>query len=307
VLILRCLSDTLSSSSVAALATANAQIASLEAELSASQKAYDVAAAAKAIAEKSQKSALGKAKKAKKALADANKEHAQREQAVAERLRTMSTAAEGKCFALSSIFDFCCTVVLVDTFLSFSFLSSFSCAGFTGVPSSSLQLDDDPLMTAVNLLEENWIFIQEIFELVSRILSRLFVGLWPKKRAAVPEDNLRNLAKSFDTTEDPTSQLKGLSLKRGAKGAIALCFAYGTDFDWENVSSPHGRTRDEMKTFFEKAKKLAPALVAIISPSAASAVSAAPPPAAEDPVPPSTSGEEFAMPSSATEQNAEVA
>jgi hypothetical protein len=62
---------------VAALATANAQIALLEAELRASQKAYDVAAAAKASAEKSQKTAIGKAKKAKKALADANKEHAQ--------------------------------------------------------------------------------------------------------------------------------------------------------------------------------------------------------------------------------------
>jgi hypothetical protein len=65
------------SSSVAALATANARIALLEAELSASQKAYDVAATAKANAEKSQKSVLGKAKKAEKALADANKEHAQ--------------------------------------------------------------------------------------------------------------------------------------------------------------------------------------------------------------------------------------
>jgi hypothetical protein len=40
------------SSSVAALATTNARIASLEAELSASQQAYDVAAAAKANAEK---------------------------------------------------------------------------------------------------------------------------------------------------------------------------------------------------------------------------------------------------------------
>jgi hypothetical protein len=91
-----CLFDFLSSSAVAALATANDRIASLEAELSASQKAYDVVTAAKASAEKSQKSALGKAKKAKKALADANKEHSQREQAVTERLRTMSAAAEGK-------------------------------------------------------------------------------------------------------------------------------------------------------------------------------------------------------------------
>jgi hypothetical protein len=98
------------SSSVAALATANARIASLEVELSASQKAYDVAATAKENAEKSQKSALNKAKKAEKALADANKEHAQREQAVAERLRTMSTSAEGKYFALSSILTSVCTI-----------------------------------------------------------------------------------------------------------------------------------------------------------------------------------------------------
>jgi hypothetical protein len=129
----------------------------------------------------------------------------------------------------------------------------------------------------------------------------LFVRLWPKKKVEVLKDNLGKLAKAFDTTEDPTLQLKGLSLKRGGEGAIALSLAHGADFDWEKVSSPHGRTCDEMKAFFEKAKKLAPALVAIISPSAASAASTAPPPAAVDPAPPSTAGEEFVMPSSATE------
>jgi hypothetical protein len=169
-----------------------------------------------------------------------------------------------------------------------------------------LQPGDDPLLTAINLLEANWISIQETFELVSCVLSRLFVGLWPKNKAEVPKDNLEKLSKAFDTTEDPTLHLKGLSLKRGAEGAIALSYAHGVDFDWEKVSSPHGRTRDEMKAFFERAKKLAPALVATISPSAASATSTAPPPAAEDPVPPSTVGEAFVMPSSATEQNAEV-
>jgi hypothetical protein len=162
-------------------------------------------------------------------------------------------------------------------------------------------------MTAVNLLEANWITIQETFELVSRVLSLLFIGLWPKKKAEVPKDNLGKLAKAFDTTKDPTLQLKGLSLKRGAEGAIALSFAHGADFNWEKVNSSHGRTRDEMKTFIEKAKKLAPALVAIISPSAASVTSAAPPATAEDPAPSSTVGEKFIMPSSATEQNAEVA
>jgi hypothetical protein len=131
--------------------------------------------------------------------------------------------------------------------------------------------------------------------------------LWSKKKVEVLKDNLEKLAKAFDTTEDPTLQLKGLSLKRGTEGAIALSFAHGADFDWEKVSSPHGRTHDEMKAFFKKAKKLAPALVAIISPLAASTASTAPPPAAEDPAPPSTASEEFVMPSSATEQNAELA
>jgi hypothetical protein len=101
--------------------------------------------------------------------------------------------------------------------------------------------------------------------------------------------------------------LKGLSLKRGAEGAFALSYAHGGDFNWEKVSSPHGRTHSKLKAFFEKAKKLAPALVSIISPSAASATSATPTPATEEPAPPLTAGDEFAMPSSVTEQNAKVA
>jgi hypothetical protein len=124
-LIFCCLSDFLSSSAVAALATANARIASLEAELSASQKAYDIVAAAKASAEKSQKSALGKARKAEKALADAHKEQAQREEAVTERLRTMSAAAEGKCFGLSFILTPIVLLHLLILFFHFFPLSSF--------------------------------------------------------------------------------------------------------------------------------------------------------------------------------------
>jgi hypothetical protein len=206
-------------------------------------------------------------------------------------------------------FDCCCFLALANTFLS-----CFSCplyyTGFTGVSLSTLQPGDDPLMTAVNLLKANWISIQEIFELVSRVLTWMFVGLWPKQKAEVPSNDLKKLAEAFDTTDDPVLQLKGLSLKRGAEGAIALSYAHGGDFDWEKVSSPHGRTRSELKAFFEKAKKLAPAIVLIISPSAASAASVMPPsstPATADSAPPSTSGAEFAMPSCATEQNAEVA
>jgi Skp family chaperone for outer membrane proteins len=75
-----------------ALASANARIASLEAELISSQKAFDSATTAKANAEKLHKTTVAKVKKA---LADANKERLQREQAVAERLNTISAAAGG--------------------------------------------------------------------------------------------------------------------------------------------------------------------------------------------------------------------
>jgi hypothetical protein len=165
-------------------------------------------------------------------------------------------------------------------------------------------------MAAVSLLEANWISVQEIFELVNRVLTRMFIGLWPKQKAEVPNNDLKKLAEAFDTTDDPVLQLKGLSLKRGAEGAIALSYAHGADFDWEKVSSPHGRTRSELKAFFEKAKKFTPAIVSIISPSAASAASSMPAsstPARADPTPPLTAGAASAMPSSATEQKAEVA
>jgi hypothetical protein len=81
---------------VDALSAANARISSLEAELKASRKAFDAAAAAKTTAEKSTKSALARAKKAEKALADVNQGHIQREQAVTERLNKISALAGGE-------------------------------------------------------------------------------------------------------------------------------------------------------------------------------------------------------------------
>jgi hypothetical protein len=136
VLCLLLFSDFLSSAFAAALAIANARIASLEAELKASQKAYDATTAAKAVAEKSQKSALTKAKKAERALADANKEHAQREQAVVERLHTMSTAAESKFFDLFSVFVPFFTGVFVNTCLFLSFLLFRIHRGISVVPAN---------------------------------------------------------------------------------------------------------------------------------------------------------------------------
>jgi hypothetical protein len=119
--------------------------------------------------------------------------------------------------------------------------------------------------------------------------------------------NLAELAKSFNTTEDPILQFKGLSIKRGVEGAIVLSLAHGTDFDWEKANSPHGRSRDEMKVVIEKAKKLAPALSKTISPSATSAVPAPPSPAVKDALPPSTSGLDTDVPPPSAEQDTEVA
>jgi hypothetical protein len=172
------------------------------------------------------------------------------------------------------------------------------------------QPSDDPLLAVVNLLEANWIFVQDTFELVTHVLLRMFGGLWPKKKAEVSVDDLRKLAKAFDTTDDPLLQLKGLSMKQGVKGAIALSYAHGEDLDWEKIGSPHGRTHLELKPFFEKAKKLVPTIVSIISPSAASAASLAPTLltlAVATSVPPSTADAEGGAPSSAMEQHAEVA
>jgi hypothetical protein len=165
-------------------------------------------------------------------------------------------------------------------------------------------------MAAVSLLEANWISIQEIFELVNRVLTRIFVGLWPKQKAEVPNNDVRKFAQAFDTTEDPVLQMKGLSLKQGAEGAIVFSYAHGAELDWEKIGSSHGRSRLELKAFFEKANKILPAIVAMISPSAASAASPAPAPlipATNESAPPPTTIVAFATPSSATERDAEVA
>jgi hypothetical protein len=164
-------------------------------------------------------------------------------------------------------------------------------------------------MATVNLLEANWISIQEIFELASHALTRIFVGLWPKQRAVVLETDLKKLAKAFDTPDDPILLMKGHSMKRGAEGAIALAYAHGEEADWEKVSSSHGRPLSKLWVFFEKAKKYMPGIISIISPSAASSTSA---PASLNlassaPMPLPEAATTSTTPTSATEHDAEVA
>jgi hypothetical protein len=100
--------------------------------------------------------------------------------------------------------------------------------------------DEDPLMAAVNLLESNWISIQEILELTRRMLTQIFFRLWLKKKADVPTAGLRKLAAAFDTVEDLILLMKSRSVKRGAEGAIALAYSHGEEVDWEKVSSSRG-------------------------------------------------------------------
>jgi hypothetical protein len=165
-------------------------------------------------------------------------------------------------------------------------------------------------MAAVNLLEANWISIQEIFELASRVLTRIFVGLWPKQKTEVQDADLKKLAKAFDTPDDPILLMKGRSMKRGAEGAIALTYAHGEEVNWEKVRSTCGRPLSELRVFFEKAKKYAPRIVSLISPSAAAMTSATPvssTPATSGSMPPPNAGATSATPTSTTEHDAEVA
>jgi hypothetical protein len=291
-----------------ALSAANACISSLEAELEASRKAWDVAVAAKTAAEKSTKSALAKAKKAEKALADADQEHVQREQAITKRLNQISALVGGKYHAFPFLVDFP-ILILTDVCSLIFYLCPFISVENNGVSLAPLQPDDDPLMAAVNLLESNWISIQEIFELASRVLTRIFIGLWPKKKADAPTADLKKLATVFDTPEDPILLMKSRSVKRGAEGAIALTYAHGKEVDWEKVSSSHGRPLLELRGFFEKAKKYAPGIMSIITPSAASSTSTtvSSTPTTSASMPPPSTGATSPTPSSTTEPAAEVA
>jgi hypothetical protein len=141
------------------------------------------------------------------------------------------------------------------------------------------------------------------------MLMRMFVGLWPKKKAEMLVDNLKKLAEAFDTLEDLVLTMKGRSIKRGAKGAIALAQSHGEEVEWEKVWSSHARPLPELLGFFEKAKKYAPGIASIITPSAASST---PTPSSSTPVPsasmpPPSAGAASSAPSTATEPATEVA
>jgi hypothetical protein len=136
----------------------------------------------------------------------------------------------------------------------------------------------------------------------------MFVGLWPKKSVDMPADDLKKLAATFDTVEDPILAMKSRSVKRGVEGAIALSQSHGEEVDWEKVSSSHARPLSELLGFFEKAKKYAPGIISIITPLAASSTftPTSSTPAASASMPPPSTGATSSAPSTATEPAAEV-
>jgi hypothetical protein len=65
----------------------------------------------------------------------------------------------------------------------------------------------------------------------------MFVGLWPKKRADMPADDLKKLVATFDIVKDPIVVMKSRSVKQHVKEAIALAQSHGKEVNWEKVSS----------------------------------------------------------------------
>jgi hypothetical protein len=138
---------------------------------------------------------------------------------------------------------------------------------------------------------------------------RMISGLWPKKRLEMPVDNLKKLAEASDTVEDPVLTMKSWSVKRGVEGEIALAQSHGEEVDWEKVSSSRARPLSELLGFFEKAKKYAPGIVSIITPSSASLTPtpSSLTPAASALMPPPSANADSSAPSTAMEPATEVA
>jgi hypothetical protein len=105
------------------------------------------------------------------------------------------------------------------------------------------------------------------------VLICIFVVFWPKKRGEMPGDNLRKLLEAFDTVEDHVLALKRTSVKHGVEGAIALAQLHGEVVDWAKIGSSPARPLSEMLGVFKYAKKYAPNIVLLITPSATASTS----------------------------------
>jgi hypothetical protein len=106
-----------------ALKAANARIVALEAKINASREAWDITNAAKVAAEKTAKSAETKAKKAEKALADADQRHFRREQTIAKCLDKISVLVGGKCRVVPFLSTCSCFYLMIFAYFLLSLSS----------------------------------------------------------------------------------------------------------------------------------------------------------------------------------------
>jgi hypothetical protein len=102
---------------------ANARISALEAKHNAAREAWEGANTAKFAVEKIAKSAETKAKKAEKALSDADQKRVQRERAIAERLDKILVLVCSKCHV--ALFWLLAQICMTD--ILFSFFGLFLC------------------------------------------------------------------------------------------------------------------------------------------------------------------------------------
>jgi hypothetical protein len=130
-----------------------------------------------------------------------------------------------------------------------------------------LESAKDPLLDSVEVLESNWRLARDVLQQTHHVLTRMFVGLFLRKKDELPAGNLRKLVEAFDTIEDSVLAMKLTSVKWGVEGTIALTQSHGEEVDWEKVGSCYAQPPTEMKEFFKKAKEYAPRLVSLILPA----------------------------------------
>jgi hypothetical protein len=183
-----------------ALATALARVAALETELKTTTEALKDANNAKVSADKAAKAAETKSKKAEKALAEATQKQAKSEQAVVEQLDAICMSIGSKCFILS----LCLAKVTSIDMLLLAYLYFCDVANKLGEVWKLWQESaKDRLLDAVEVLESNWRLARDVLQRTRHVLTRMFVGLFPRKKDELPAGNLRKLVEAFDTIEDP--------------------------------------------------------------------------------------------------------
>jgi hypothetical protein len=154
-----------------------------------------------------------KTAKAEKSLAEAKRQQATREQAIVDCVDALSMMFGSKDIFPIKIFLF------LHRFYSLLNVGCRAAAEQIGeIYKLHAKQAEDPLLDVVGVLEFNCRNARDVLQRTRHVLMRLFFDFFLKKKSDVPTTNLKRLVDAFDTIEDPTLQLKRLSVKRGVKG-----------------------------------------------------------------------------------------